>query len=519
MIRRRFVVAVLCTALGASACSTVLADSPPPSQPDPVTAHEGATGDLPPAATTEFSDCTDDFEVMVAGRPGSERALSWECGTLPVPLNYDDVDGAMLEMRVVRARLDSQQNRIGALFVNPGGPGIPGIDLATDLSLTMPIEVLERFDLVGFDPRGVNLSSPVRCVPDAYKDDVYDAEPYARNDAEFQLQVDIAETIAGMCHDRYGDELGLINTVNTARDMDQLRESLGESQLTYLGYSYGTTLGSTYAELFPARVRALVLDGATDPTLGTRASTEADARGFESAFDAFAAACVATGDCAAGADPKQAVLDVLDVARQSPLAITDGGGRTVTAGLAFIGVLSSLYSQASWPGLAEAIGLAASGDGTRLAQLADFYTGRQADGTYPNRLEANLSVNCADTDETFTDDEIRGFIEELRERYPLFGAPTASNLLGCDRWQTPRYPLPIRNAGGAVPIMVIGTTNDPATPYTGAQAMTGELDSGFLLTWVGEGHTAYPKTPCVTAAVDAYLIDLAVPTDESCPAS
>ncbi|MGI8692464.1 MAG: alpha/beta hydrolase [Geodermatophilaceae bacterium] len=519
MNRRRFVVAVLCTALGASACSTVLAGSPTHSERAPATGRDAATGDLPPAATTTFSDCTSQFQTIVAGRPGSERPLRWECGTMPVPLDYDVVGGTELSIHVVRGRLDSQHDRIGALFVNPGGPGISGTDLALNLSLTMPIDVLERFDLVGFDPRGVNFSSPVECVPDAYKDELYDAEPYVRDDAEFQVQVDIAETIAGMCYDRYGDELGLINTMNTARDMDQLRESLGESRLTYLGYSYGTTLGSAYAELFPENVRALVLDAATDPTLGERAATEAQARGFESAFDAFAAECVATGACAAGENPQQTVLHVLEDARQSPLPIPGGDGRTVSVGLVLTGVLSSLYSQEMWPALAAAIGLAESGDGTGLVQLADSYTGRQADGTYSNLLEANLSVNCADSAETFTDVEIRALIEEMRGLYPIFGAPIAANVLSCDRWQAPRHPLPIRNAGGAQPIMVIGTTNDPATPYTGAQAMTGELDSGFLLTWIGEGHTAYPKTPCITGAVNAYLIDLRVPTNQNCPAN
>lgn len=515
MSHRRFAAAALCTALFSSACSTLVAGTGTHPGGAPTSS---AVDSLPPAAATDFTDCTADFERIVEGRPGSDRALRWGCGTLQVPLDYTDADGDLLSIRVVRARLDSQQDRIGSLLVNPGGPGIAGTDLALNLSLSLPIGVLERFDLVGFDPRGVNLSSPVECVPDAYKDELYGAEPYARNDAEFQVQVKIAETVADMCYGRYGEELGLINTMNTARDMDQLRDSLGEEKLTYLGYSYGTTLGSTYAELFPENVRALVLDGATDPTLDELASVQAQARGFESAFDAFAADCLGAGSCAAGSDPKQTVLDVLDGARRTPLPTTGEGGRTLAVGLVLTGVLSSLYSQESWPSLAEAIGAAAAGDGTGLLQLADNYTRRADDGSYPNLLEANLSINCADTDETFTDEQIRASVEDLRGRYPLFGAPIAVNLLSCDRWLAPRYPLPARDAAGAAPILVVGTTNDPATPYTGAQAMTAELDSGFLLTWDGEGHTAYPKTPCVTSAVDAYLIDLTVPTDDTCPA-
>lgn len=517
---RPVAVIALSAALAVSGCTTLVAgtptaagrptttNSPPPTEPD--------VDNLPDAADLVLEDCTGDVIDILGPK---ERQVTWECGTLAVPLDYADPDGERIDLAVVRARLTGQQDRVGALLINPGGPGGSGTDLVLNLAYILPPDIMEGFDLVGFDPRGVNFSDPaIECVSDEYKDELYGAEPYVRNDAEFALQAEISETIADMCHDEYGDELGLFNTLNTARDMDQLRESLGDEQLSYLGYSYGTTLGSTYAELFPDNVRALVLDAATNPTLGERESTEAQARGFESAFDAFAADCVEDGSCAAGDDPKQTVLDVLDAARQAPLPTSGEDGRTVAVGLVLTGVLSSLYDQDAWPMLAEAIGAAAAGDGTELAQLADQITGRREDGSYPNRLEANLSVNCADTDDTFSDEEIRAFIEELRGRYPLFGAPIASSLLNCARWEAPRHPLPERDAEGADPIMVIGTTNDPATPYTGAQAMASELDSGFLLTWDGEGHTAYPKTPCISAAVDAYLIDLVVPADDSCPA-
>ena len=520
MIRSRPpVVLALCAMLAVSGCTTVISGTPTAAG-QPVTSStpaptEPADIELPPAAALELADCT---AYVVDLLPDLERDLTWECGTLEVPLDYRDPDGDQLDLAVVRARLNGQKDRVGSLLLNPGGPGGSGADLVLSLAQDLPLDVVERFDLVGFDPRGVNLSEAIVCVPPDVKDEAYAAEPYARDDAEFDLLVDLAETTAEMCHDRYGDALGLFNTLNTARDMDQLRESLGDEALSYLGYSYGTTLGSTYAELFPDNVRALVLDAATDPTLGERASTEAQARGFESAFDAFAADCVANGPCAAGDDPKQTVLDVLDAARRSPLPISGEDGRTVAVGLVLVGVLASLYDQETWPMLADAIGSAVAGDGSELAKLADGFTGRREDGSYPNRLEANLSINCADTGEMFSDEEIRAFIEELRGKYPLFGAPIAANLLSCDRWLTPRFPLPERDAEGADPIMVVGTTNDPATPYTGAQAMAAELDSGFLLTWDGEGHTAYPKTPCIASAVDKYLIDLVVPSDGTCPA-
>lgn len=509
-------IAALSLALLTSCTTTVAGTASPGAQATPGRSTPGAQ-ELPPPAEAEFADCTGDVEKLLGGQGPGDREVTWECGTLPVPLDYQDPERDSIELAVVRATLQGNRERIGALVVNPGGPGGSGTDLALNLAYTLPLEVLDGFDIVGFDPRGVNFSDPITCVSDEYKDELYGAEPYARDEAEFAIQADIAQTVAAGCHDKYGDDLGLYNTLNTARDMDQLRAALDEEQLTYLGYSYGTTLGSTYAELFPDRVRALVLDGATDPTLDEKESTEAQARGFEDAFAAFAAECLAQGDCAAGPDPQATVESVLDEARAEPLA-TDDPDRVLPVGLVFIGVISSLYDEGSWPMLSAALGAAADGDGGGLAVLADQYTGRQSNGTYPNRLESNLSVNCADSDDTYTDDEVRAFIEELRGKYPLFGAPIATNLLTCDRWQTPRYPLPERDAAGADPILVVGTVNDPATPYTGAQAMSAELDSGVLLTWDGEGHTAYPKTPCITRGVDAYLLRLTVPADDSCPA-
>lgn len=516
MIRRAGALTVVSLIVLSGCVSTV--DGMPSARGTPSAAgtQSSSRAEEPSPAELEVSDCTDTVDELLAGGPPPDRELSWECGSLDVPLDYADPDHGTVQLAVVRGRLRDEQRRIGSLVINPGGPGGSGTDAALNLAYVLPIEVVAGFDIVGFDPRGVNFSDPITCVADDYKDELYGAEPYARDDAEFQLQVEIAETVAGECFERYGEDLGSFNTVNTARDLDQLRAALGEDRLTYLGYSYGTTLGSTYAELFPERVRALVLDGATDPTLDDRGATEAQARGFENAFTAFAAACVAQPDCAAGEDPAATVQRVLDDARTEPLPADED--RQVSVGLVLIGVLSALYDEGEWPTLSAAIGAAADGDGSGLAALADAYTGRAPDGTYPNRLEANLSINCADTAETYTDDEIRAFIEELRGKYPLFGAPIATNLLTCDRWRTARTPVPERDAAGASPILVVGTVNDPATPYSGAQAMAGELDSAVLLTWQGEGHTAYPKTPCITQAVDAYLLRLTVPVDDSCPA-
>lgn len=516
--RRGLRAAALCLALLTGCTSSITghptaadrSGSTTPSAPAP-------SATLPPPAALSMQDCTSDVEKHVGATQFGRRSIGWDCGTLTVPLDYSDPNAGGLDMAVVRARLGDQPDRIGSLLVNPGGPGAPGTDLVLNLAYDLPLEVLQSFDLIGFDPRGVNFSDPIDCVSDSWLDGYFGAEPYVRDAAEFAIQAGLADQVATACYDKYGDRLGLFDTTNTARDMDQLRAALGDERLSYLGYSYGTTLGSEYAELFPDRVRALVLDGATNPTLDVKAATEAQARGFQSAFEAFAAACVAQNPCAAGPDPAATFQQVLDAARVQPLPVSGAGDRTLPVGLVFTGVLSSLYDAARWPLLASALGAAVDGEGTGLASLADGYTSRRPDGSYPNEVEANLAVSCADTAQTYTDEEVKTFIEQLRGRYPLFGAPVAASLLFCDRWLAPRTPLPERDAAGAAPILVVGTTNDPATPYSGAQAMSRQLDSGVLLTWDGEGHTAYPKTKCISAAVDAYLIRLTVPVDDTCP--
>lgn len=488
-----------------------------PPDPSATAASTLAPSDGPSPPPITWADCTADTEPKFTGRRPNDRTVTWECATLSVPMDYDEPDGERLHLAVVRGIVQGERERIGSLVVNPGGPGASGNDLALNMAYALPLDVVRGFDIVGFDPRGVNFSDGVECVSDRQTDALFDVEPYARDDAEFGDLVALAEDVAAGCEDRYGEGLGAFNTTDTARDLDRLRTSLGDERLTYLGYSYGTTLGSTYAELFPDRVRALVLDGAVDPSLDEMESAQAQARGFSDAFTAFSQACADNAPCAAGLDPAATMTAVLDAARRSPLTVEDST-RTVAVGLAFTGVLSALYREESWPALARALGEAEQGDGTGLATMADGYTGRRPDGTYPNRLDANYAVNCADSDEIFSDEEIRGFVEQMRTQYPLFGAPMAANLLTCSHWRAPRTPLPARDAPGAAPILVVGTKNDPATPYTGALALARELRSGLLLTWDGEGHTAYPKTRCVTAAVDAYLLELTVPEQTACPA-
>jgi pimeloyl-ACP methyl ester carboxylesterase len=340
-------------------------------------------------------------------------------------------------------------------------------------------------------------------------------------DAQLTDHFALTKEVADGCAKQYGDALGTFNTVATARDMEQLRQSLGDDKLTYLGYSYGTTLGSTYAELFPDKVRAFVLDGAVDPDSDEKARAEAHAQGLEAGFDAFANNCVGLiAGCPVSADPRGFLNGLLGAAARTAIPSSEPGEkRQATPGVIMTAVQAALYDTASWPQLAQGLAAASRGDSKGLFSLADGYSGRLKDGKYSNLLDANRAINCADTDQKFTETEIRGLAADWGQKYPLFGAGSAAGLSTCSVWKAHRTPLPKRDAQGSPPIVVVGNTGDPVTPEAGAQDMAKDLTSGVLLVWQGQGHTAYPKTPCITDAVDNYLINLAPPADGlTCPA-
>ncbi|UOY02076.1 alpha/beta hydrolase [Blastococcus sp. PRF04-17] len=478
----------------------------------------------PQVAEIEWTDCNAQLQGLIAERPGAERNLSFECGTTEVPISYDEPEGATLPLFLVRVVMAGQTDRIGSLMVNPGGPGVSGADAALSAALTLPVEVLQRFDIVGFDPRGVGLSTPVECIPDETKEDIVAAEPRPVTDEQIDEAFALAQEVADACAEEYGDALGTFNTTDTARDMDRLREALGDEQLTYLGYSYGTTLGSTYAELFPENVRAVVLDAAVDPDTDKVEHAEARAAALEAGFDAFAENCVGLiAGCPIGADPRAFVENLLTTAAATPVPSADpedaAAARRATPGVIQTAIAAALYDTASWPQLAQALAAASKGDSAGLFSLADAYAGRLEDGTYSNLFDANIAINCADTDVTVEEREIRELAVEWNQKYPLFGAGSAVGLYTCNVWEAERTPLPERDAEGSAPILVVGTAGDPVTPLPGAVDMAEDLESGVLLTWQGQGHTAYPKSECVTAAVNAYLIDLTAPLDGlTCPA-
>ncbi|MGY2066617.1 alpha/beta hydrolase [Blastococcus sp. SYSU DS0619] len=496
-----------CTSFAETAEEPTAATTTPPAEPE--------------VAPVEWTDCDAQIQPLIEGQPGSERDIAFECGRTDVPIDYDEPGGATLPLFLVRAVLAGQTERIGSLMVNPGGPGGSGADAAIGLALTLPEDVLRRFDIVGFDPRGVGLSTPVECIPKELKDRAIAAEPRPTTAEQLDDVFALTDEVAEGCAEEYGQALGTFNTVDTARDMEQIRQSLGEEQLNYLGYSYGTTLGSTYAELFPDRVRAMVLDAAVDPDADPIADAEASAAGFEAGFDAFAENCRGLiAGCPLGDDPRLFLEELLAQAQATPIPSSEPGEtRQATPGVVLTAVQAALYDTASWPQLAQGLAAARNGDARALFSLADDYSGRLEDGTYSNLFDANLAINCADTEETVEETRVRELVAEWSATYPLFGAGSAAGLYTCSAWEAERTPIPERDAEGSDPILVIGNVGDPVTPLAGAVDLAEDLDSGVLLTWEGQGHTAYPKTECVTAAVNSYLIDLAVPVDAlTCPA-
>ncbi|MBO4209484.1 alpha/beta hydrolase [Micromonospora echinofusca] len=489
----------------------------------------------PVGTAPDWRPCPETARELV-GRTAPD--MRYDCATVAVPRNWAASSapgagptagasalpgaGETFEIALLRARSTRQRDRIGSLVINPGGPGGSGVDTAVYLSFPpelggLPARVTERFDIVGFDPRGVARSSPVKCISDADLDATFGADPDPVDQAAFDETVALNQRIGAACGAKYGAQLPLYATVQAARDMDAVRAAVGDEKLTYLGYSYGTLLGATYAQLYPRNVRAFVLDGAIDPAQDYVAGSESQAKGFERAFDNFTRWCAAdSGACPIAPDARRTLTDALAKAEVSPARGADG--REATPGWIFYAVISSLYSEAQWAELARALDRLAGGDPQGVFRLADAYAGRDADGHYSNLFDANLAVNCADTADRPDVARIRALQSQWRQRYPLFGPALAVGLLSCTTWPARPDPYPTGPATGAPPILVVGTTGDPATPYEQTPKLAAMLGVGQVLTWEGEGHTAYPQTPCVTSAVDAYLVGLTVPpAGQRCP--
>ncbi|GGZ13122.1 proteinase [Streptomyces inusitatus] len=458
-------------------------------------------------------------------RPYYGQKLSWrecgasgfQCASLKVPLDYAEPGGESIELAVARKRATGPGKRLGSLMVNPGGPGGSAVGyLQMYAGIGYPAPVRARYDMVAVDPRGVARSEPVECL-DGKEMDAYTQTDQTPDDAaETTLLTRAFQKFAQGCAKRSGTVLPHVSTVETARDLDVLRGVLGDRKLTYVGASYGTFLGATYAELFPARTGRLVLDGALDPALPARQVNRDQTAGFETAFQSFAADCVERADCPLGTGSERDASDRLKAffAELDARPIPTGESRRLGEALATTGVLAAMYDEGAWPQLREALAAAMKGDGASLLTLADSYYERDPDGSYSNLMYANAAVNCLDLPPAFTGPkQASAAVGEFEKASPVFGRGFAWAALNCAYWPTPATGKPHRiEAEGAAPILVVGTTRDPATPYTWARGLASQLSSGRLLTYDGDGHTAYGRgSDCVDTAINAYLLEGTVP--------
>ncbi|MFI6485559.1 alpha/beta hydrolase [Nonomuraea sp. NPDC050663] len=455
--------------------------------------------------------------LTACGGRAEPTKLAWhacgddmECSTLAVPLDHARPQGEQLELAITR--LPAGGDRIGSLVVNPGGPGVSGLDYARAARSIVSEPILERFDIVGFDPRGVGRSSPVHCLDDAGLDAFLALDATPDTTDEQNALVTASRDFAAACQTRSARLLPHIGTVDVARDLDLLRDALGDPRLTYLGKSYGTLLGATYAELFPTKVRALVLDGALDPALPRLTLNTEQALAFDTAFRSYLRYCLADSGCPFSSrtvpGAAQELADLLRRTDTAPLR----AARPVTEALATLGALTPLYDRSGWPILTAALRQARTGDGTLLLQQSDHLVGRLADGTYSNQTAANLAINCIDAPYPRDPQTYADAARTASRLSPAFGSYLTWSSLPCAFWPaTPPRTRPLRGEGAA-PILVIGTTRDPATPYSWAEALAGQLESGVLLGFDSDGHTAYFNgSGCVDEVVDRYLVAGVVP--------
>jgi pimeloyl-ACP methyl ester carboxylesterase len=474
------------------------------------------------AAAIAFSDCKKAFNLGGLGIAASRmKNLTFSCGKVAVPLNYDDPQSATINIEVVKVHDSRQPEKIGSLLMNPGGPGAAGITLPIDLLSSLSDKILDNFDLIGFDPRGVEVSSPIDCISDKQKDVLDALDPDVRTAAGFAEAKRDDDTIAQACAAAYGPELADYNTLFTAMDMDRIRQALGDAKLNYLGFSYGTRLGAVYAHLYPTRIRVAVLDGAVDPTTDEITSFANQLQGFEGAFDQFAADCLKRAACAVLGNPRQVVYQLTAQANAVPIKSSQTGEtRTATGAIVLTGVLSALYNQSQWTVLGDALVQARKGDSAGLFALADQYNERDSKGSYSNIFDANTTISCNDVPPGPSDAVIRSTAAVWATRYPMFGVWSAGSLFSCQSWPASGHTLPATvTAAGSPPILVVGTIHDPATPYAGAVHLAAALTTGHLLTWNGQGHTAYTKSTCVDGAVDTYLVSAQLPAAGTvCPA-
>ena len=496
----RLVLGAGATALLAVGCGRLPG---PAADPAPAPRHVATTSSTttsttqPPVTPISWSPCNGDLQ----------------CGTLVVPLDYADPNGPTIPIAVARHPAEDPAARIGSLVIDPGGPGVSGVDdMANELDSLTP-QLLDDFDIVMFDPRGVERSDPVTCGGTS-GGPTDPSDPVPTTPSQQSTTIAGLKQFAADCETTSGSVLPYVGSVDVAQDMDRLRIALGDAGLTYMGQSYGTLLGLTYASLFPTHIRAMVLDSVIDPALTFDQITQGQAQGFEAVLRSFFAWCAASPDCSwrPAGDPTSALLAQLAAAASSP--VPAGGGQVVGAGELYDALLDGLYAQSDWPELGSALAADAAGNGGPVLAMSDHYNRNGS----TNGDDAALAIDCLDHPVS-RDLATYGYLADLlKASAPVFGPLLAWGEAACAVWPAPpTRPVGPVAAPGAPPVLVVGTTNDPATPYAWAVNVSKELSRGVLLTRHGDDHVAYFYSACVRGYVQSYLVSgLTPPAGTTC---
>lgn len=426
-----------------------------------------------------------------------------ECARFPVPLDYEDPDGTKLDLALIR--FSATEEKLGSVFVNPGGPGasaVEFVDYFKDTELGQNLR--KNFDLMAFDPRGVGQSSQVRCVDNPVP---YVGWSAPTSLAELNQIIDIVQDYTSQCAEKNAELLEHVSSDEVVKDMELIRQALGEGGLNFIGLSYGSKLGALYADKYPQNVRALVLDGVMSPSLTSEELSTEQLAGFEGQLMKFLDRCAENESCLFGAgEPRGTLEQLLEQLGRQPLPAVDE--RVLTRGDAETALAMALYSESYWPFLEQALADAAAGDGSKLLVLSDRYHGRDEDGTYRDSIyDAFNAVRCID-DRAPSLEEILLLAEESAQSYPFLGPSFTFGDLICTYWPVAPVSEPrVVDTRGAPQIMVVGTTGDPATPYPWARLMAEELDSSFLVTFEGDVHCAIGESSCVDQMYEHYLLN------------
>jgi pimeloyl-ACP methyl ester carboxylesterase len=472
---------------------------------------------------TAYTQSQPDYPKTLSGYYAQE--INWQscnqdfqCATLAVPIDYSKLSTGTFEIALLKYEARTSK-KLGSLIVNPGGPGGSGVDYAYAAEYIFSPEILDRYDIVGFDPRGVSRSAPIRCLTDKELDANNNSDSKPDNEKEFQRILSDTKKYVEICKEK-NKHLTSYSTANVARDMDILREAVGDKQLNYMGKSYGTYLGTLYVQFFPDKVGRVVLDGAVDPTISNFQQTLTQAIGFDQAFSSFAKDCASKKNCTLPKGKEPAISEIKKLfaqAAKKPLAVKSSK-RTLSETMMVLGTASAMYDSATgWPKLRKAITQAQNGYGDEFLKLADEYTGRQRDGSYPNNeFDSGAVIDCLDVDEPRTITQFKRDAKSFEEQAPLFGQYLAYGGLTC-KYFGPSQEVAIAPTKTTNPIVVIGTSGDPATPYEWAQGLNRLLANSVLVSLTGEGHTGQGQgNACIDGQIDDFYVKGLTPETLNC---